>query len=293
MFPFGTRRTPPSRLPRPIPPFLRETTKSYLHRLAVANQLHPDDLRAHLTGTRHQPLITVEDLAAATGRSPRSLEQALPELQPDIPPGADPPLPAHVRRTICWRCATRRSAFLFAVTWQPAEVMLCRNHRVWLGPPVRGHRGQQYDVSGLTEILHAQRRHLRLARQHSRHTAADAVTEAAHITALWARHGLHADRRKPLIHALLGHIPLTGRLPSGDPITAVVTYPETIDLACVLALPRWRHPTGPATKREVREFRRDINHHLGIRYQPQDSPYDPLFRWFHKRHATHTKDPAR
>jgi hypothetical protein len=37
MFPFGTRHTPPSRLPRPIPPFLGETTKSYLYRLAVVN----------------------------------------------------------------------------------------------------------------------------------------------------------------------------------------------------------------------------------------------------------------
>ncbi len=74
-----------------------------------------------------------------------------------------------------------------------------------------------------------------LARRHGRQTTADAVAEAAHITALWARHGFHAERRKPLIHAFLGRNPLTGRLPSGDPITPVVTYPETIDLARVLA----------------------------------------------------------
>jgi len=123
-----------------------------------------------------------------------------------------------------------------------------------------------------------------LARRHGRQTTADAVAEAAHITALWARHGFHAERRKPLIHAFLGRNPLTGRLPSGDPITPVVTYPETIDLARVLATLRWRHPTGPATKREVREFGRDINHHLAIHYHPQDSPYDPLFHWFQKRH---------
>jgi hypothetical protein len=65
----------------------------------------------------------------------------------------------------------------------------------------------------------------------------------------------------------------------------VVTYPETIDLARVLAMPCWRYPDGPATKLEVCQFRRDINHQLAIHYHPQDSSYDPLFRWSHKRHA--------
>src|SRR5262249_4489915 len=129
-----------------------------------------------------------------------------------------------------------------------------------------------------------QRRHFRLVRRHGRQIAADAISEAAHITEIWARCGFHLDRRKPLIAAFLERAPLTGRLPPGDPITPVVTYPETVDLARVLAMPRWRHPRGPATKREVRQFRREINRHLGIRYQPKDSRYDPLFHWFKKRH---------
>jgi hypothetical protein len=63
-----------------------------------------------------------------------------------------------------------------------------------------------------------------------------------------------------------------------------VTYPETVDLAHVLAMPRWRYPTGPATKHELRQFRRDINNHVEIHYRPQDSPTDPLLRWWHKRY---------
>jgi len=108
MFPFGSRLTPPSRLPRPIPPFPGETTKSYLYRLGIANQLQPGDLRAHLTGTRHHAPITLDSLAAATGRSPHCLSHALPELRPGTTPGADPAMPAHIRRTICWRCAAPR-----------------------------------------------------------------------------------------------------------------------------------------------------------------------------------------
>jgi hypothetical protein len=285
MFPFGSRLAPPSQLPRPIPPFRGETTHSYLYRLAVANHIHPDDLRAHLTGTRRPASITVENLAAATGRSARGLSYALLELRPDNVPDADPPMPVHVRRTICWRCAVRRDAFVFAVTWTPAEVTLCPNHRIWLGLPGRSHRGRQYDVGDLPDILHAQRRHYRLARHYGRQTTADAIADAAHITAFWARHGLHDDRRKPLIREFLGHNPLTGRLPSGDPITPVVTYPETVDLARVLAMPGWRHPTGQATKHDLRQFRRDINDHVEIRYRPQGNSRDPLLRWFRKRHA--------
>ncbi len=285
MFPFGSRLAPPSRLPRPIPPFPGETTTSYLYRLAIANQLQPGDLRAHLTGTRRRVPVTLDGLAAATGRSPRCLSYALPELRPGTAPAADPVLPAHIRRTICWRCAARRSAFRFAITWQPIEVNICPAHLIWLGPSVRARSSDQYDVGNLPEILHAQRRRYRLARRHGRQTAADAFAEAAHITALWARHAFHSDRRIPLIHAF-GHTPLTGRLQPGDPITPVVTYPETVDLAHVLATPRWRHPTtAPAGKNELRQFQRDIDQQLGIEYHSEDSVYDPLFGWFQKRHG--------
>ncbi len=64
-----------------------------------------------------------------------------------------------------------------------------------------------------------------------------------------------------------------------------MTYPETVDLAHVLATPRWRHPTAPAGKNELRQFQRDIDQQLGIEYHPEDSVYDPLFGWFCKRHG--------
>lgn len=63
-----------------------------------------------------------------------------------------------------------------------------------------------------------------------------------------------------------------------------MTYPETVDLVRVLASPRWRHPTGRTTKHGLRQFRRDINDHVGIYYRPQDRSTDPLLRWFRKRH---------
>ncbi len=284
MFPFGARLAPPPRLPRPIPPFPGETTASYLHRLAMANQLQPGDLRAHLTGTRQPSPVTLDGLAAATGRSPHCLSYALPELRPGTTPGADPVPPAHVRRTICWRCAARRGDSRFATVWQPAEVNICSSHLIWLGSAVRAHRSGQHYVGDLPEILRAQRRHCRLARCRGRQTTADAFAEAAHITTLWAYHGFHTDRRIRLIRAFPGRVPLTGILQPGDPIMPIVTYPETVDLARVLATPRWRNPTAPASRNQLRQFQCDIDQHVGIEYHPEDSVYCPVTSDFPRCH---------
>ena len=285
MFPFSSRPASPSRLPRPIPPFPGETTASYLHRLAAANQLQPGTLRAHLTGARQSSPVTLDGLAAVTGRSPHCLSYALPELRPGTVPGADPVLPAHVRRTICWRCAAHRGAFGLATVWRPAEVNICPTHLIWLGSAVHAQRSGQHYVGDLPEIIRAQRRHCRLARCRGRQTTAGAFAEAAHITALWAHHGFHRDRLIPLIRAFPGRSPPTGELHPGDPIMPIVTYPETVDLARVLAAPRWRHPSAPASKDELRQFQREIDQHVGIEYHPEDSLYDPLFGWFCKRHG--------
>jgi hypothetical protein len=65
----------------------------------------------------------------------------------------------------------------------------------------------------------------------------------------------------------------------------IATYPETVDLARVLATPCRRHPTASASKNELRKFQHEIDQHVGIEYHPEDSVYDPLFGWFCKRHG--------
>src|SRR5713101_2601537 len=129
MFPFGSRPSLPPRLPRAVPPFPGETTTSYVYRLAVANELHPADLRAHLAGRREHGPVAVDSLVAATGRPRHALARALPELRP----GSGPAPPGYVRRTACRRCAARRDSYPYAAVWQPAETCLCLSHRIWLG----------------------------------------------------------------------------------------------------------------------------------------------------------------
>ena len=288
MFPFGCRSSLPPRLPRPVPPFPGETTASYICRLAAANELHPADLRAHLAGRREREPVALDSLAAATGRPRHALAWALPELRP----GADPALPGYVRRTVCWRCAARRDSFPYASVWQPAEICLCLSHRIWLGSAAHPRLHWQYDIGGLSEIIQAQGRHSRFARRRGRPAAIAAIAEASRITALWARHGFYRDRRVLLIRELRGDVPITGKLPSFDDVMAVVTYPETVDLARILAMPRWRSPA-TATSGDLQQFEREVRSRTGIDYAGADSRYDPLFRWFQKhREASSPKDTA-
>ena len=60
-------------------------------------------------------------------------------------------------------------------------------------------------------------------------------------------------------------------------------YPETVDLARVLAMPRWSIPATMA-EGDIQRFQHDVRSYTGIRYErAADRRYDPLFRWFQKR----------
>jgi hypothetical protein len=58
---------------------------------------------------------------------------------------------------------------------------------------------------------------------------------------------------------------------------AAVTYPETVDLARVLAMPRWRSPA-TATAGDLQQSEQEVRTRTRIDYTGMDSRYDPLFR---------------
>ncbi len=214
-----------------------------------------------MAGRREHGPVNLDALAAAAGRPRYALAWALPELRP----GAGRALSGYVRRTVCWRCAARRGSFPYAAVWQPAEICVCLPHRVWLGSAAHPRLRWQYDIGRLPEIIQAQGKHSRLARRCGRRAAITAIGEASRITALWARHGFYRDRRVPLIRELRGKVPITGKLPSFDDVMAAVTYPETVDLARVLAMPRWRSPAEAAAG-DLQQFEREVRARTGIDY---------------------------
>jgi hypothetical protein len=67
---------------------------------------------------------------------------------------------------------------------------------------------------------------------------------------------------------------ITGKLPTGDAVTAVVTYPETVDLARVLAMPRWLIPA-PIAVGDLQRLQREVRSFTGVGYEHEDSRYDP------------------
>jgi hypothetical protein len=67
------RLLPLRRLPRTPAPLLNETVGSYLRRLAEANGLNGERLRAHLTGSVKDNNVTADQLAAVTGYPARTL----------------------------------------------------------------------------------------------------------------------------------------------------------------------------------------------------------------------------
>ncbi len=277
-------------MPRSIPPFPDETTSSYLARLAAANRLHVTRLRILLTGASVSRPIEARDLAAASGRPLQSLHQALPELRPGfVPPRGRPVLISP--RPPCRRCIARRGISAPVTCWLPTEVNICPTHRIWLGAPARHGNDtehEQHDLADLPQLVHAQRRHWRLSRRHGRRTTAEAFAEATHVTSCWARRGHYVERRLPLMQILRGAQPSSARLHRDDPLIPIVTYPETVALAFVLAQPQWRHP--PALYEDLSEsgfaiyhFNREVNRQVGIGHRTHNGYPDPLTGWFYKR----------
>jgi len=278
MFPLGQyHRRLPARLPRPLAPLPNETVDSYMRRLGAANQIQADTLHAYLNGTGRRSYVSAASLAAAVGKPVHQLRHALPELGYDSTAEAIAALTTtHTRRAVCHRCAAQRGVFTIATVWQHQHTNVCLNHQIWLGATDRSYT--QFELTDAPEIITAQRRHYRLARRHGHRLTLEAFTYAARVTGRWARRGDYRHRRQPLIPALGQTIPISGKLQHGDLILTAVTYPETVDLARVLAMPQWRTPGGT----DLRRLGHDIRLHTGIEYHPFESGHDPLIRWFQR-----------
>jgi site-specific recombinase XerD len=281
---------PVRRLPRDVAPFRDETVRSYEARLAAANHLSVAELRA-AAGCRG--LLSADDLSALTGRAPRTLLMALPELRAtqrrlDLPPDSrwpHPPTPQNARsgrsaliRPACGRCTAARGATGEVLTWTPNDVQICLKHALWIG-------GQdplgQWDVRDLPQLAAAQRHHTNLVRRHGRPAAQTSYRQAVQVTAWWAQHGCWSDGALARRHVLTG---VTGGTPHDkDPIIALMYYPEAVGLLSLFVSPYWIRVLGEQPRRDLwdspltRRFHAEVRRRTG--YDATGAAVDPLSRW--------------
>lgn len=259
---------------RPLPvrpaPVHRETTGSYLARLADANRLKPATLPTLLgvnpvarDGDPGQPWPSsaVSALADLTSRSATALLAALPALGPGpVPPHQQTPGDSHLRPA-CRSCMTARGITGLVIQHTAPHEHVCLRHHRWLAA------AQQYNLDQLPDVLTANRRHRRLARRATTtittaHLTAQATTNAWFTTTAdpdlherWTRR-LETLADEPFGHP---HHPSTQRV-------ELAVYPETVILTALHA---------SAARRGQEVLYADQLRRLGLAIQ-DPGPRDPL-----------------
>lgn len=276
-------------LPRTVPPYQDETLTSYQRRLAAANHLDIyHHLRLHLN-EHNASLANPDDLAALTGQPVTALLYALPELReysPDKPQDRphgqahDLALAGRTRafadvteqRPACRRCTAGRGITGEVLRWVRHDQNVCLQHRLWIGPDVIAPR-EQVDLTDLPDVVHAQRRHSNLIRRRGQAVVHAAFRDAVTIL-----------RQAVQPTAATGRLArITGARPSAEPHPwlPLLTYPETVALASLLAQPRWRHLAATNSSDDApAALRTETQRETGIHHRLPGTRRDPLDAWW-------------
>jgi hypothetical protein len=259
-----TPAEPLRRLPVPVRLIARETTGSFLTRLAFANSLRVPHLLAlaAITTDRRSFTPATDDtrgwaestparIAALAGRPLPELAAAIPLLA-TMTPADTAPLRA------CRRCTAAKNVTGMVILRARARDYLCVRHQQWL----RGiHRPS---LAVLPEITGSQRRHDRRTANVPDQDIARAHRQAQDITRQWLEGGWHPalterwhDRHRRLAAAIPGPKAV---------LADVITHPEMLAVARLLILRRRAPGIQP----------REIAARLGIPYPSIPHPLDPL-----------------
>jgi hypothetical protein len=228
-------------LPRACAPLPGETIESFLRRLADANVMDPEYLRALAAGDDHKDALPrVPVLARLSGRPERTLLRALPEL---TPPG---PVPAPGGQ-LCWStgpgcrlCNAARGAAKPVRVWHAVEDVLCCRHLRWTAASIGYYSEKQPDLAGQPEILAARRSYRRMARAHGRETARSAYLTATWIIDEWRHAGFYDYARTDgFSRRMTKFLGPRWRVDLDFPLAAAARYPQAVALARLLASPYW------------------------------------------------------
>jgi hypothetical protein len=177
--------------------------------------------------------------------------------------------------TPCHRCLARRGIAVPVFVHLPAHLHLCVQHAIWL----RGHEPHPLRETPelLQELAHAQRRHQRLERRYGPDSARHVYEQAERIVRHWLLSRWHVDlqirwdqRRRSF--GLSEQV-------IDDAELLLVTYPEAVALAGLLASPYWLSQLGRRRRDTWKPFLDEAGRRLDISYPGHVGASDPLAGW--------------
>jgi hypothetical protein len=284
---------PARQLPVTQSPVPGETVVSYLHRLADANHFPLTTLIGYLARCTNLPGVwrrddaqlnpaAIDRLAAISGLSPDCLERALPALSVPLVTATTGPRMRRITShpslgpfTPCFRCLARRGVTTLVFIHLPIHLHLCVQHAIWL----RSHEPRPLSNTPelLQQLARAQRHHQRLQRRYGPDPARRVYQRAERIVRDWLLSRWHVDlrirwdqRRRSL--GLSEQV-------IDDAELLLVTYPEAVTLAGLLASPYWLSKVGSRRRDSWKPFLDEAGRRLGISYRSHIGASDPLAGW--------------
>jgi hypothetical protein len=257
-----------------------ETIGSYLDRLAAANHLHHDALRAYVAGDRRKSApIPLERVAILSGQSPTTLSHAIPELQgPNQFPKMHADLGPNERslvRLACVNCMATHGITTPVQCRLRLEDIVCLRHQRWIGPDWMTHE-YQLRLTNHPEIISANRLHRKIIRRHGRQAVVVANREATAIIVQWHESGKHLNNFHDHMRLLR---PDQTMVPRTDTALEAATYPQIIALIRLLASPFWRElplTTDTGLAQFTNEIRRTVAPSFSWSTNRYYGRYDPL-----------------
>jgi hypothetical protein len=264
-----------------------------VRRLAYANRLDADDLRAYAAAAadaRKRAAIPVDRLATLSGTTADLLQQRIEEWRPvpEPPIARDwPAVPA------CRLCMAKHGVSSLVVVHREVEEVVCRKHGRWLGDTDALAATAQPHPHAHPEILSANAAHRRLISRYGRRFTDATYVSAYDACAAWRSHGEFDDH----VRTLLWHFhPVAQHVRQSDPTVEAAAYPQVIATMRMLTLPALRElPFTPGgTSQFVAEIRRTAA--PGYRWNLARARADPLIEIYvnemRRRRNGHPPRPA-
>ncbi|MYS94147.1 MULTISPECIES: hypothetical protein [Streptomyces] len=170
----------------------------------------------------------------------------------------------------------------------PHHRYVCLRHRTWIGPPDADWPAA--DLSELPDIVHAQRRHLRLLHRRGVPLTFDAVLTAFSFCGhIWNSADDHPKQRGPdhIWHTWDARTRVL--IPEDDEALMYGSYstsklfaavhPEAVSLAVIIASPYWRRVADARSPRERERFLQEISTHITYPYDDASVFGDAIGHW--------------